>query len=50
VLPGWRYPSLPLHLVTPTTRKRAARVQAFMDWAHSLLVRRLEPHLEARAS
>jgi hypothetical protein len=31
VLPGWRYPSLPLHLVTPTTRKRAARVQAFMD-------------------
>jgi len=26
VLPGWRCPSLPLHLVTPTLRKRAARV------------------------
>jgi hypothetical protein len=34
VLPGWQCPSLPLLLVTPTSRKRAARVQAFMDWAH----------------
>lgn len=48
VLPGWRSPSLPLNLVTPTTRKRTARVQAFMDWAHTLLARRLGPHLEAR--
>ncbi len=48
VLPGWQCPSLPLHLVTPTTRKRAARVQAFMDWAHLLLVRRLGSHLEIR--
>jgi len=48
VLPGWQCPSLPLHLVTPTTRKRAARVQAFMDWAHALLVRRLGPQLETR--
>lgn len=47
VLPGWRCPSLPLHLVTPTARKRAARVQAFMDWAHALVTRRLGPHLEA---
>jgi LysR family transcriptional regulator, regulator for bpeEF and oprC len=46
VLPGWQCPSLPLHLVTPTSRKRAARVQAFMDWAHHLLLRRLGPHLE----
>ncbi len=46
VLPGWQCPSLPLHLVTPTTRKRAARVQAFMDWAHALLLRRMGAHLE----
>ncbi len=45
VLPDWQCPSLPLHLLTPTTRKRAARVQAFMDWAHALLVRRLGSHL-----
>ena len=48
VLPGWQCPSLPLHLVTPTTRKRTARVQAFMDWAHALLLRRLGAHLEVR--
>jgi LysR family transcriptional regulator for bpeEF and oprC len=48
VLPGWQCPSLPLHLVTPTARKRAARVQAFMDWAHALLIRRLGPQLETR--
>jgi LysR family transcriptional regulator for bpeEF and oprC len=46
VLPGWQCPSLPLHLVTPTNRKRAARVQVFMDWAHALLLRRLGPQLE----
>ena len=45
VLPLWRCPSLPLHLVTPTTRKRTARVQAFMDWAQALLLRRLGAHL-----
>jgi LysR family transcriptional regulator, regulator for bpeEF and oprC len=48
VLPGWQCPSLPLHLVTPTIRKRAARVQAFMDWAHALLLRRLGSQLDAR--
>lgn len=48
VLPAWQCPSLPLHLVTPTTRKRAARVQAFMDWAHALLLRRLGPQLDTR--
>ncbi|HTT38244.1 MAG TPA: LysR substrate-binding domain-containing protein [Burkholderiales bacterium] len=48
VLPGWQSPSLPLHLVTPTTRKRTARVQAFMDWAHALLSRRLGSTLERR--
>jgi LysR family transcriptional regulator for bpeEF and oprC len=37
---------LPLHLVTPTKRKRAARVQAFMDWAHALLLRRLGLQLD----
>ncbi len=48
VLPGWQCPSLPLHLVTPTSRKRAARVQAFIDWAHALLLRRLGPQIETR--
>ena len=48
VLPGWQCPSLPLHLVTPTSRRRAARVQAFMDWAHALLLRRLGPQLDTR--
>jgi LysR family transcriptional regulator, regulator for bpeEF and oprC len=48
VLPGWRCPSLPLHLVTTSSRKRAARVQVFMDWAQALLRRRLGPHLELR--
>ena len=47
-LPGWNCPSLPLQLLTPTTRKRAARVQAFMDWAHALLMRRMGKHLEVR--
>ena len=46
VLPGWQCPPLPLQLVTPTTRRRAARVQAFMDWAHALLLRRLGPMLD----
>jgi LysR family transcriptional regulator for bpeEF and oprC len=48
VLPRWRCPSLPMHLLTPTSRKRAARVQAFIDWAHALLMRRLGAHLEPR--
>jgi len=41
VLPTWRCPALPLHLVTTTTRQRTARVQAFMDWAQAVLSRRL---------
>jgi LysR family transcriptional regulator for bpeEF and oprC len=48
VLPGWQCPSLSLHLVTPTTRRCAARVQAFMDWARGLLLRRLSPQLDTR--
>jgi LysR family transcriptional regulator for bpeEF and oprC len=47
VLPGWQSPPLPLHLITPTARRRAARVQVFMDWAHVLLSRRLGAHLDA---
>jgi len=34
--------------MTPTLGKRTARVQAFMDWAHALLLRRLGPQLDAR--
>lgn len=48
VMPEWQCPSLPLNLVTPSTRKRPARVQAFMDWAHALLLRRLGSRLEVR--
>jgi LysR family transcriptional regulator for bpeEF and oprC len=47
-LPHRQGPSLPLHLITPTRRKRAARVQAFMDWAAAWLVRRLGAQLEVR--
>jgi LysR family transcriptional regulator for bpeEF and oprC len=46
VLPAWQCPSLPLHLVTPSSRKRATRVLAFMDWAQSMLHRRLGTFLD----
>lgn len=48
VLPAWQCPSMPLHLVTPTHQRRAARVKAFMDWAHLLLRQRLGKELEVR--
>lgn len=41
VLPDWQGRGIPLSLISPTTRHRAARVQVFMDWAHELLVRYL---------
>jgi LysR family transcriptional regulator for bpeEF and oprC len=47
VLPRWRCASLPLQLVTPSSRKRAARVQAFMDWAQGLVMRRLGDFIDA---
>lgn len=46
VLPDWRCPSLPMQWVTPTARGRTARVQAFMDWAHALVLRRLSGFLD----
>lgn len=46
VLPAWHCQSMPLHLVTPTHHRRAARVRAFMDWAQTILKQRLGPHLE----
>lgn len=45
VLPGWRGPTLPLHLITPAARLRLARVQAFLDWVEATLRERLGPHL-----
>lgn len=45
VLPEWNGPTLPLHLVTPGTRLRLARVQAFLEWAEATLRERLGPHL-----
>lgn len=47
VLPEWRGPTLPLHLVTPGTRLRLARVQAFLDWVEATLRERLGSHLTA---
>lgn len=47
VLPEWRGPTLPLHLVTPGTKLRLARVQVFLDWAEATLRERLGPHLMA---
>lgn len=47
VLPEWRGPTLPLHLITPGTRLRLVRVQAFLDWAEETLRERLGPHLTA---
>lgn len=44
VLPGWECATLPMHLVTPTRRKRAARVGAFIEWASALIARRLSPN------
>lgn len=33
LMPGWRTPSLPIHLVSPAQRMRAAKVRAFADHA-----------------
>ncbi|MCW5637424.1 MAG: glycosyltransferase [Rubrivivax sp.] len=41
VLPAWQCPALPLHLLTPGTRHRPARVQVFIDWVQGVLARRL---------
>lgn len=46
VLPVWQCPSLPLHLITPTNQRRAARVKAFMEWTQHLLRQRLGSGLE----
>jgi LysR family transcriptional regulator for bpeEF and oprC len=48
VLPTWRGPVMPLHLVSPTARQRTARVQAFMEWARTLLVKRFPVGAAAR--
>jgi LysR family transcriptional regulator for bpeEF and oprC len=41
VLPSWTCPVLPLHIVTPPSRHRTARVQAFIDWAQEVIARRM---------
>ena len=50
VLPAWCCAALLLHLVTPTTRQRTTRVQAFMDWAQAVLSRRLSARGDAPRS
>lgn len=47
VLPAWQSPALPLHLLTPSKHRRAARVQVFMDWAQEVMRARLGPYLDA---
>ena len=47
VLPHWQGPTLALHMVTPTTRHRLARVQLFMNWADATLKAKLGAHLDA---
>lgn len=41
ILPEWHPPARPLYMVTPTSKLRSARVKAFMNWAETMLVRRL---------
>ncbi len=48
VPPGWHRLSLPLHRVTPTLLKHATRVQAFMDFARTLLLRSFTSQFSAR--
>lgn len=42
VLPHWRAPAMPVHLVYPHQRHLSARVRVFADWVHE----RLAPHLD----
>lgn len=50
VLPQWHGPSLPLQMVTPSSRHRLARVQLFMHWAEATVHKALGAHLDAGLS
>lgn len=50
VLPQWLPPSMPLHFVTPSRHRSAARVKVFMDWAQRVMTRRLGAGLEANSA
>lgn len=43
VLPGWKHPPIPIHVVYPPNRHLSAKVRAFVDWAADLFAR--HPHL-----
>lgn len=36
LLPGWRHPPIPMHVVYPPNRHLSARVRAFVEWAAEL--------------
>ena len=36
VLPGWRHPAIPIHVVYPPNRHLSAKVRAFVEWAAEL--------------
>jgi len=44
VLPGWKHPLIPVHVVYPPNRHLSAKVRAFVDWAAELFAR--HPHLQ----
>lgn len=44
VLPGWKHPPIPVHVVYPPNRHLSAKVRAFVDWAAELFAR--HPHLQ----
>jgi len=44
VLPGWKHPLIPVHVVYPPNRHLSAKVRAFVDWAAELFSR--HPHLQ----
>ncbi|RYF42957.1 MAG: LysR family transcriptional regulator [Comamonadaceae bacterium] len=44
ILPEWRHPTIPVHVVYPPNRHLSAKVRAFVDWAAELFAR--HPHLQ----
>ncbi|RYF40353.1 MAG: LysR family transcriptional regulator [Comamonadaceae bacterium] len=44
VLPEWKHPPIPVHVVYPPNRHLSAKVRAFVDWAAELFAR--HPHLQ----
>jgi LysR family transcriptional regulator, regulator for bpeEF and oprC len=41
VMPDWRHPLIPMHVVYPPNRHLSARVRAFVEWAADLFARQV---------